>query len=102
VARRPHRAAAPAGPPDLRATGRSSTGRNGGGSSDDRASRADQLQHELEQGPCLDAIWKQETFQIDDMTADERYPRWSRAVAEQAGIRSSLSLQLFTDEAQNS
>ncbi|SNS14278.1 GAF domain-containing protein [Geodermatophilus saharensis] len=65
--------------------------------SDDRAARADLLQYELEQGPCLDAIWEQETFQIDDMTADERYPRWTRAVSEGTGIRSSLSLQLFTD-----
>ena len=70
--------------------------------SDDRAGRADQLQYELEEGPCLDAIWEQETFQIDDMGADERYPRWTRAVAEQTGIRSSLSLQLFTDAEQNS
>ena len=70
--------------------------------SDHRAARADQLQYELRQGPCLDAIWEQETFQIDDMTADERYPRWSKAVSEQTDIRSSLSLQLFTDEQQNS
>jgi GAF domain-containing protein len=70
--------------------------------SDDRAAQADQLQYDLEEGPCLDAVWERETFQIDDMTADEHYPRWSRAVAEQTGIRSSLSLQLFTDEEQNS
>ncbi|MGY1666028.1 GAF and ANTAR domain-containing protein [Geodermatophilus sp. SYSU D00696] len=70
--------------------------------SDDRAERADHLQYDLEEGPCLDAIWEQETFQIDDMTAEERYPRWTRAVAEQTGIRSSLSLQLFTDAEQNS
>ena len=69
---------------------------------DDRATRADQLQYELQDGPCLDAIWEQETFQIDDMTTDERYPRWSTAVAEETGIRSSLSLQLFTDQEQNS
>jgi GAF domain len=71
-------------------------------SSDEWALRADQLQYELEQGSCLGAIWEQETFQIDDMTADEHDPRWSRAVAEQTGVRSSLSLQLFTDEEQNS
>ena len=70
--------------------------------SDDRATRADRLQYELEEGPCLDTIWEQETFRIDDMTADERYPRWSRAVAEQTDIRSSLSLQLYTDEDQKS
>jgi GAF domain-containing protein len=70
--------------------------------SDDRAAQADQLQYELGEGPCLDSIWEQETYQIDDMTTDERYPRWSRAVTEQIGIRSSLSLQLYTDEDQNS
>jgi GAF domain-containing protein len=71
-------------------------------SSDDRATRADELQYETAQGPCLDAIWERETFQIDDMAADQHYPRWSRAVAEQTGIRSSLSLQLFTDQEHNS
>lgn len=71
-------------------------------SSDDRAVRADQLQYEMAEGPCLDAIWERDTFQIDDMTAEEHYPRWAGAVADQTGIRSSLSLQLFTDEEHNS
>jgi transcriptional regulator with GAF, ATPase, and Fis domain len=67
-------------------------------SSDDRALQADQLQYEVGEGPCLDAIWEQETFQIDDMITEERYPIYSRRVAERTGIRSSLSFQLFTDE----
>lgn len=71
-------------------------------STDDRATRADHLQYEMQEGPCLDAIWAAETFQIDDMTTDEHYPRWSAAVAEQTGIRSSLSLQLYIDEEQGS
>ena len=66
--------------------------------SDERAARADQLQHELGEGPCLDAIWQQNTVQIDDLTTEQHYPDWSRRVAEQTGIRSSLSLQLFTNE----
>lgn len=71
-------------------------------SSDDRATRADHLQYDLAEGPCLDAIWEEETFTIDDMTAETRYPRWCRAVADETSIRSSLSLQLFTDEKQES
>lgn len=67
-------------------------------STDERATRADQLQYEANQGPCLDAIWEQDTFQIDDMTTEQRYPDWARRVAEETGIRSSLSLQLFTNE----
>ena len=65
-------------------------------SSDERATRAGQLQYELGQGPCLDAIWEHETFQIEDFTTEARYPTWSRLVAEDTGIRSSLSFQLFT------
>jgi GAF domain-containing protein len=64
---------------------------------DDRALRADQLQYELGVGPCLDAVWEQDTFHIDDLTTEPRYGNWSRRVVAQTGIRSSLSMQLFTD-----
>lgn len=56
-------------------------------STDDRATRADQLQYEMQDGPCLDAIREQETFQVDDMTTDQRYSRWTTAVAGETGIR---------------
>jgi GAF domain-containing protein len=64
---------------------------------DDRALRADQLQYEMGQGPCLDAVWEQDTFGIQDMTTEPRYGDWSRRVVAETDIRSSLSLQLFTD-----
>ena len=66
--------------------------------SDQRAARADQLQYELGEGPCLDAIWAQDTVQIEDMTTEQRYPAWARRVVKQTSIRSSLSLPLFTTE----
>jgi GAF domain-containing protein len=65
--------------------------------SDDRALRADHLQYELGVGPCLDAVWEQDTFHIDDLATEPRYPGWSRRVVAETDIRSSLSLQLFTD-----
>jgi|tagenome__1003787_1003787.scaffolds.fasta_scaffold20010164_1 GAF domain-containing protein len=65
--------------------------------SDERARHADQLQYAVDEGPCLDAIRRQETFRIDDMTTDRLYPSWARRVAAETDIRSSLSLQLFTD-----
>jgi hypothetical protein len=40
---------------------------------DDRALRADQLQYDLGVGPCLDAVWHQDIFHIDDLTAESRY-----------------------------
>jgi GAF domain-containing protein len=64
-------------------------------SSDPRAERADALQYELGEGPCLDAIWEHETFQIEDMETEQRYPRWATRVIEETGLRSSLSYQLF-------
>ena len=64
---------------------------------DDRALWTDQLQYELGQGPCLDAVWEQDTFHIDDLATEPRYGDWGRRVVAETGIRSSLSLQLFTD-----
>jgi GAF domain-containing protein len=64
---------------------------------DDRALWSDQLQYELGQGPCLDAVWVQDTFYIDDLATEPRYGDWGRRVVAETGIRSSLSLQLFTD-----
>jgi diguanylate cyclase (GGDEF)-like protein len=64
--------------------------------SDERALRADQLQYELGEGPCLEAIGEQDTISVEDLTADARHPGWSRRAAEETGIRSALSLPLGT------
>jgi GAF domain-containing protein len=65
--------------------------------SDDRALWTDQLQYELGSGPCLDAVWRQDVFHIEDLATETFYVDWSRRVVAETGIRSSLSLQLFTD-----
>jgi transcriptional regulator with GAF, ATPase, and Fis domain len=66
--------------------------------SDARAMRADQLQYELQDGPCLSAIREQETFLIPDLATDVRCERWSRQVVHETGLRSCLAFQLFVDE----
>lgn len=64
---------------------------------DDAARGADDAQHELHTGPCLDAARTGEPFDVDDMTAETRWaPYPERALA--LGIRSSLSLPLFVDD----
>ncbi len=65
--------------------------------SDERALRADQLQYQVGQGPCLDAIREQDTVSIEDLTADARQPGWLRRAAQETGIRSALSLPLRID-----
>ena len=58
------------------------------------ASDFDVLQNETGQGPCLDAIWHQETVRVDDLTADQRWPVLGPRAAER-GVRSMLCFQLF-------
>jgi GAF domain-containing protein len=59
--------------------------------------RGDALQYELEEGPCLDAIWDEETVSSPDLANEERWPAWGPRVVEDLGIRSMLCFQLFTD-----
>src|SRR4028119_1889848 len=59
--------------------------------------RGDALQYELEEGPCLDAIWDEETVSSPDLANEERWPTWGPRVVEELGIRSMLCFQLFTD-----
>ena len=65
--------------------------------SSDRAFRADALQYELDEGPCLDATWEHETFQVEDLPHDQHYPRWSPRVVAETGLQGVVSYQLFTD-----
>lgn len=63
---------------------------------DEVASRADALQYELGEGPCLTAAERGELYVIGDLEQDPRWPAWCRAVAENTPVRSVLSLHLFT------
>jgi GAF domain-containing protein len=58
------------------------------------ASDFDVLQDETGEGPCLDAIWQQETVRVDDLRSDPRWPVLGPRAAER-GVGSMLCLQLF-------
>jgi GAF domain-containing protein len=62
---------------------------------DDMCRRADELQIELGEGPCLQAIRDEETVVVRDLTSEQRWPKWSSRAAEELGVRSMLCLQLF-------
>ncbi len=64
--------------------------------SDDRVLNADQLQYELGEGPCLDAVWTNGVFLVPELLADGRWPHWAPRAAE-LGIGASMSVHLFTD-----
>lgn len=59
----------------------------------------DEVQAELEEGPCLSAAWENHIMLIDDMTVESRWPRYCAAVVERTPIRSVLSVQLDTPSA---
>jgi GAF domain-containing protein len=65
-------------------------GRRSSGSTDARVRTADNLQYELDEGPCLAAAARRELIRIDDLAADERWPTWASAVA-QLGLRAAMS-----------
>lgn len=58
--------------------------------------QADELEVELAEGPCLDALDGDSVFVIGDTSVDQRWPRWSPAVAE-LGFLSVMGVPLETD-----
>lgn len=56
---------------------------------------ADALQYQLAEGPCLQAIWSHDTFVVQDMEHDPRWPSWGPQAAR-LGLRSILAIRLFT------
>ena len=64
--------------------------------STDAVLRADELQHELDEGPSLDAMWTQDIVTAADLAQDRRWPRWAPKVSSDFGFASMLCVQLFT------
>ena len=62
-------------------------------STSDIASRADALEYELGEGPCLESIWQADTFLINDLSTETRWPRWASLAAE-LGIGAVLAVRL--------
>lgn len=66
------------------------------GATDPVVLRADRLQYELGQGPCLSAWAEQRPIIIQDTREETRWPLWTAAVAD-LPLRSVLSVPLTTE-----
>ncbi|MGA9873366.1 MAG: GAF and ANTAR domain-containing protein [Rhodococcus sp. (in: high G+C Gram-positive bacteria)] len=66
-------------------------------STSDLPIRLDELQEELQEGPCVDAARRDIVVRSDNLKADERWPRFGPAAVD-AGVHSTLSFQLYTDD----
>ncbi len=65
-------------------------------SSDQLVDRADALQYELGEGPCLTAAEHEGLWAVAETSTDPRWPRWGPRAAD-LGLHSILSVHLFTD-----
>ncbi|MFC8045787.1 GAF and ANTAR domain-containing protein [Nocardia sp. NPDC057353] len=63
----------------------------------DLVRRADALQYELGDGPCLTASAERIVVRVDDVGTDPRWPRWGPRAAE-LGLVSTLSAPLVAGE----
>jgi GAF domain-containing protein len=67
-------------------------------SSDDLVCRANQLQTELGEGPCLDVRRDQNTLVSPALAGEERWPAWAPRVHAELGVDSMMSLLVYTDQ----
>jgi len=65
--------------------------------SDELVRKADGLQYELDEGPCLAAWANRVVMRVDDVAAEERWPRWSQMMGS-LGLRASLSVPVLAGD----
>jgi hypothetical protein len=63
----------------------------------DLVEQVNNLEHELNEGPCLDALHMGRTYRIDDMSHERRWPRFAAA---DSVVHIGLSLQGPSDIAE--
>lgn len=56
--------------------------------------QVDELQYATREGPCLEAAEHDELVVVNDLSADERWPKFSRECITRTSVRSILSLRL--------
>jgi GAF domain-containing protein len=65
-------------------------------STSELATACDELQYDLREGPCLEAVWDEDFYLVDDAADDSRWPRWGRRVAR-LGVGSVLAVRLSAE-----
>jgi transcriptional regulator with GAF, ATPase, and Fis domain len=65
---------------------------------DDVPAQVDAFQYETGQGPCLDAVEREQLYRTGDLASETRWPDFARRAAERTGVRSMLSFRLLLDE----
>jgi GAF domain-containing protein len=66
--------------------------------SSDRALRNDEIQQELNDGPCVAAALQQPVVHIRDVRSERRWPQWAERARDELGFGSGMCVRLFTHE----
>ena len=67
-------------------------------SSNDIPRRVDEIQSEVGEGPCIDAIKEHDVFQTGELKKERRWPKFSERAHQETGVCSILSIRLFVEE----
>jgi GAF domain-containing protein len=62
------------------------------------ASRVDEIQHEVGEGPCLGVIHDRFVCAVADLAADARWPAFGRRAVAETGVRGLLCFRLFVED----
>jgi transcriptional regulator with GAF, ATPase, and Fis domain len=57
--------------------------------------KLDQAQYDHKQGPCLDTLFVDDTYVVENFTEEQRWPQWT-PIAVELGVMSILSVRLST------
>jgi GAF domain-containing protein len=65
---------------------------------DPLVNQLDEWQYQDSEGPCIDAVFVNDMYVIEDMNTEDRWPHWAPKAAS-LGIQSILSVRLATHQA---
>jgi transcriptional regulator with GAF, ATPase, and Fis domain len=67
-------------------------------STDELHDEVNRLQGKLREGPCLDALWREDVVVVPDLAGDDRWSRWRPRAVQDHGLRGMICVRLFTHE----
>ena len=57
----------------------------------------DDAQSDVQEGPCLSAAWQQHTMHINDLAAEQRWPKYCSIALENTSVRTIMSFRLYNE-----
>lgn len=67
-------------------------------SSNEIPKQLDELQSEVGEGPCIEAIKEHEVFRTGELEKESRWPKFSQRAHHETGISSILVIRLFVEQ----